>query len=111
MEIDRKEFSEALRRISVMAEGQVHAIDLTLTPEGLCLQSQHASLGQAQELVNATVATTRLDARLNGKYLLDALSTAPSETIRFHMADPLKPCVLTNGDPTRWLVVIMPIRK
>lgn len=111
MEIDRTEFMEALRRMAVMADGQVHAIDLTLTPEGVYMDSQHASLGHAHELVNATVATPRLEARLNAKYLLDALNTSPADTIRFHMEDPLKPCVLTNGDPSRWLVVIMPIKK
>ena len=111
MEIDGPQFAEALRRVAVMAESSSPAVDLTLSEDGLKIETQNPNLGNANETLAATIGVERLETRLNARYLIESIQTAPSKNIRFHMEDGLKPCILTNGDVSRWLTVIMPINK
>lgn len=83
----------------------------TKTPGWSKIETQNPNLGTANETLTATIGVERLEARLNARYLIESIQTAPSNNIRFHMEDGLKPYILTNGDVSRWLTVIMPINK
>ena len=107
----RKDCIDSLGRLTIIAPHDNPAIDLHLTPTGLVLQADNPQLGFAREEICATIRREGFTVRLNARYLLDALITAPADCITLHMDTPHSPCILTNGDRVRWKAIIMPMRR
>ena len=106
----RKDCIDSLARLAIIAPQHAPTIDLNLTTTGLVLQTDNPQLGHAREEISATILREGFTIRLNARYLLDALTTAPADHITLNMETPESPCILTNGNPTRWRAIIMPIR-
>ena len=110
LELTRKDCIESLTRLAIMAPPETPAIDLDLNANRLILHTDNPQLGQAREEVSATILREGFKVRPNARFLLDALTTAPTDHITLNMDTPDSPCILTNGNPTRWRAIIMPIR-
>lgn len=106
----RKDCIDTIQRIAIMAPTDTPSIDLTARPTGLLAHTQNPQLGEAQELLTATLLREDFNIRLNADYLLDALKSAPSDDLTINMESPLSPLILTNGNPARWMAIIMPIK-
>jgi DNA polymerase-3 subunit beta len=106
----RKACIDSLNRLAIIAPRDTPAIDLDLTTNGLIVRTDNPQLGYAREEVCATILREDFTIRLNAQYLLDALTTAPTDSITLNMDTPHSPCILTNETPGRWKAVIMPIR-
>lgn len=110
LDLIRKDCIESLQRLTLIAPHDNPAIDLHLTTTGLVLQADNPQLGFAREEISATIRREGFTLRLNARYLLDALITAPADCITLNMDTPQSPCIFTNGDRHRWKAIIMPMR-
>lgn len=110
LDLMRKDCIDSLGRLTLIAPHDNPAIDLHLTNTGLVLQAENPQLGFAREEISATIRREGFTLRLNARYLLEALITAPADCITFNMDTPKSPCILTNGDRIRWKAIIMPMR-
>ena len=81
------EFSDALRRVSIMADEESHAVRLSIKENQLDIHSSGTEVGEAQESLPAIYKGEPLWIGFNAQYLLDFLVGLESEEIELDLRD------------------------
>jgi DNA polymerase III subunit beta len=110
--LDSLEFSDALKRVAVMADEQSHAVRLSIKKDQLDIFSNTSEVGEAKESLPASYQGEPLEIGFNAQYLLDFLGGLGSDTVELVLRDEetqglLKPS--PDGDYVHQYVV-MPMR-
>lgn len=108
--IGRAAFSEALRRVALLAVDKANTTRLTFSQGKLELAAVTPQLGEAREEIEAELEGDDLRVGFNARYLLDALAVIHTDTVRFELGDDQSPGVLKPSTAEGFLGVIMPIR-
>lgn len=109
--VDRVEFLEAVKRVSLMAQHnaplrvRVNTSDHTLT-----LSANTQDVGEASEDVQVTPEGEDVEIAFNHGYLLDGISTSEGDTIALEVTSPLKPGVLKPTEGEGLVYLLMPVR-
>jgi DNA polymerase-3 subunit beta len=108
--IPREAFSEALRRVSVMAPEKIHSVRLSFSGKQLEVSTNSPDLGEARDLISIDYEGAPIKIGFNGKYLQDALAGINEENVLVDMKDDVSQVVLRpEKDPT-FQAIIMPMR-
>lgn len=104
--LEANELGAAVRRLMPLLDKEAQRIDLTLSPEGLHLETE-SDHGRGEDFVPATVEGEPLTLALNASYLLDAVQPVEGQvTLAFSGA--LTP--LTVQGEGGYLGVLVPLR-
>ena len=106
------DFSDALKRVAIMADEQSHAVRLSLRDDQLDIFSTTSEVGEAKETLPASYQGEPLEIGFNARYILDFLSNLESEQVQIDLKDGetqglLKPS--PSGDYDHQYVV-MPVK-
>src|ERR1043166_7025359 len=109
---DTGALSQAVRRVSLMADDRSHAIRFHLSKEQLLISAQNSDEGEARETLESDYAGDETDIGFNAQYLQDFLNVVGSEKVAFEFKDgnsqaQLRP-VSDNSDDYKYIV--MPMR-
>jgi DNA polymerase-3 subunit beta len=85
--LNTREFVDALKRVSVMADEESHAVRLSVTENQLDIHSSGAEVGEAKESLPAIYKGESVGIGFNAQYLLDFLSGLESEEIELDLRD------------------------
>ncbi len=85
--LNTREFTDALKRVSVMADEESHAVRLSVTENQLDIHSSGAEVGEAKESLPAIYNGDSVGIGFNAQYLLDFLSGLDSEEIELDLRD------------------------
>lgn len=94
--VDRAEFMEVVRRVSVVGESNTSTtpVALHLTADTVRVTAGTGEVGQADESLAGTLEGEDLRVGFNPRYLIDGLDVTGSERVSLEFRDEVKPAVL-----------------
>ena len=112
MRLNSLDFADALKRVSVMADEQSHAVRLAVKEQQLEISSASADFGEASETVSAEYSQEALEIGFNSQYLLDFLTGLECDDVILSLKDKetqglLRPAELEDYD---YSYVVMPMK-
>jgi DNA polymerase-3 subunit beta len=108
--VDKKEFEQAVDRVSTVSSERGRAVKLSLTSGKLMLSVTNPDSGSAAEEVEVEYGSEPLDIGFNSRYLLDITEQIVGAEARFLMADAGSPTLVRDGADESALYVLMPMR-
>ena len=108
--IPREEFTEALRRVLVMAPEKVHSVKLSFSGKQLEMSTAGPEHGEASDLLGADYGGPPVKIGFNGRYLLDAFAGISEQTARIEMKDEVSQVIVRPEEDKGFLAIIMPMR-
>jgi DNA polymerase-3 subunit beta len=108
--VDKKEFEQAVDRVSTVSSERGRAVKLSLSEGKLMLSVTNPDSGSAAEEIEAEYTSEPLDIGFNSRYLLDIAAQIDSEQAILKLADPGSPTLIADRDSKGALYVLMPMR-
>jgi len=108
--VDKKEFEQAVDRVSTVSSERGRAVKLSLSNGKLMLSVTNPDSGSANEEVEVEYASDPLDIGFNSRYLLDIAGQLEGEAAVLKLADPGSPTLIQDRDAKGALYVLMPMR-
>ena len=115
LEINVKDFSETLSRVSVLS-GEKSGIHLTISSDGIMIStklpvgwSSRSDQGEAEEFFPAKYAGEKLEMVFNGTYLQEILSHLKTDLCHINFFGPDQSCILTPSDCDSPTYIINPL--
>lgn len=110
MEVDCKQFADAVDRVSAISSEKSRAIKLSLSSGTLALSASSPEHGSAEEEIEVTYQGDPVDIGFNSAYLLDITRQIEGDVAQVSLADGNSPTILREADDASALYVIMPMR-
>jgi len=110
LEVDKKEFEQAVDRVSTVASERGRAVKLALSAGRLVLSVTNPDSGSATEELEVGYDSDPLDIGFNSRYLLDIAAQLEGDTAVLKLADPGSPTLLSDKEAKGALYVLMPMR-
>jgi len=108
--VDKKEFEQAVDRVSTVSSERGRAVKLSLSNGRLTLSVTNPDSGSATEEVEVEYGSDPLDIGFNSRYLLDIAAQIEGEAAVLKLADPGSPTLIQDRDSKSALYVLMPMR-
>lgn len=110
--IHRDQLNGAVRRALIMAQEKEspRLLKLDIQSDTMAIRSNTPDLGQACEELPVRLEGDPITIAFNGRYLLDCVSNATGEEIRFLLNDPLSMAMIKPVGGDSLLYLIMPVR-
>jgi len=108
--VDKKEFEQAVDRVSTVSSERGRAVKLSLSTGKLMLSVTNPDSGSAAEEVEVEYGAEPLDIGFNSRYLLDIAAQIDGESAVLRLADPGSPTLVEDRDAKGALYVLMPMR-
>jgi len=110
LEVEKKEFEQAVDRVSTIASERGRAVKLSLTGGRLVLSVTNPDSGSANEELDVVYEADPIDIGFNSRYLLDIAAQIEGDTALLKLADPGSPTLVQDKDSKGALYVLMPMR-
>lgn len=108
--VGRDAFSDALRRVSVMAPEKVHSVKLSFSGKQLEVSTTSPDLGEARDLLPVEFDGAPVKIGFNGRYLSDAIAGIAEENLVVEMKDDVSQVVIRPEKDETFRAIIMPMR-
>src|SRR5262249_13985346 len=108
--VDKKEFEQAVDRVSTVSSERGRAVKLSLTSGKLMLSVTNPDSGSATEEIEVEYGAEPLDIGLNSRHLLDIAAPLKGDAAVWRLADPGSPPLTQDRDTRGALYVLMPRR-
>ncbi|MBI4041606.1 MAG: DNA polymerase III subunit beta [Deltaproteobacteria bacterium] len=109
--VNRENFLNCLKRISLLSSERSKAIKLTAQEGLLTISTSNPELGEAKEEIEIEYeGTTPIEAGFNAKYFMDILHAMSSEKVLLELNDKLSPGIMKALDDNDYVCVVMPVR-
>src|SRR5712671_3312972 len=108
--VDKKEFEQAVDRVSTVSSERGRAVKLSLANGKLMLSVTNPDSGSATEEIEVEYGSEPLDIGFNSRYLLDIAAQIEGESAVLRLADPGSPTLIQDRDTKGALYVLMPMR-
>jgi DNA polymerase III subunit beta len=110
LEVNCKEFSEAVDRVSTISTEKSRAVKLALDTDNLAVSATSPENGTAVEDIEVRYHAAPIEIGFNSRYLLDITQQIDGEGARFLMSDAASPTVVRDISDPSVLYVLMPMR-
>jgi DNA polymerase-3 subunit beta len=110
LEIEKKEFEQAVDRVSTVSSERGRAVKLSISNGKLVLSVTNPDSGSATEELEVTYDADPLDIGFNSRYLLDIAAQIEGDAAMLHLADPGSPTLIQDKNNKGALYVLMPMR-
>jgi DNA polymerase III subunit beta len=108
--VDKKEFEQAVDRVSTVSSERGRAVKLSLSNGRLMLSVTNPDSGSATEEIEVDYGSDPLDIGFNSRYLLDIAAQIDGENAVLRLADPGSPTLIEDKSSSGALYVLMPMR-
>jgi DNA polymerase-3 subunit beta len=108
--IDKKEFEQAVDRVSTVSSERGRAVKLSLSSGKLTLSVTNPDSGSATEEIEVEYGSEPLDIGFNSRYLLDIAAQLEGEAAVLMLSDPGSPTLIQDRETKGALYVLMPMR-
>jgi len=112
LELGVGQFTDAVRRVSLLSNERSRAVKLSLQPGKLEIFSSNPEMGEAREMVEVGYRGGELEIGFNARYLLDFLGAVGEEKFTLHLKDEQTQGMLTpllTGE-IEYRYIVMPMR-
>jgi DNA polymerase-3 subunit beta len=108
--VERKDFSDAVDRVSTISSERGRAVKLSVADGKLVLSVTNPDSGSAVEELEVDYDAPALEIGFNARYLIDIANQLDSDTALFKMNDSGSPTIIQDRDGASALYVLMPMR-
>ena len=108
--IEKKDFQDAVDRVSTISSERGRAVKLAIGDGKMTLSVNNPDSGNAVEELDVDYEASPLDIGFNARYLLDITNQLDSDTALFKLADPGSPTIIQDREGAATLYVLMPMR-
>jgi DNA polymerase-3 subunit beta len=108
--INRDDFVDAIRRVSLMADQKSQRILLTLTNSNAIISSEESELGMAKEEIPIEYNGPQSQIAMNYQYLLDPLRVYPDPDVFFLFSDTKRAVTLRPISEKNFFHIVMPMQ-
>ncbi|MGB1548431.1 MAG: DNA polymerase III subunit beta [Alphaproteobacteria bacterium] len=108
--VNRREFSDAVDRVSTISIEKSRAVKLGLSSGKLLLSASSEESGTASEELAVKYGADSIEIGFNARYLLDITQQIEGEDIELVLADASSPTLLRDPAESSALYVLMPMR-
>ena len=109
LEINVKDFSETLSRVSVLSSEKYKGIRLITSTDGVRISANNPEQEEAEEFFPASYSGEELDIAFNVTYLQEIMSHMQTETCHINFFGSDKSCLLTPPGSDSPKYVVMPL--
>lgn len=106
----RAAFADALRRISILSVERSNVVMMKLKKGLVEISSTDPNAGEGSEEIEVDYGGPALEIGLNARYILDALATMDSESVRIEIGDELSAILVRPEGGEEYTCVVMPVR-
>lgn len=110
LEVDAKEFAQAVDRVATVSSERSRAVKLALDEDRLVLSVNAPDSGAAEEELAVAYGDERLEIGFNAKYLLEIASQVDRENAVFMFNSAGDPTLMREGNDSSAVYVVMPMR-
>ena len=110
LSIDRESFRQCLLRASVLSSDKHRTVRMVLEPGMLKVAANNPEQETAEDELDIEYTGETLEIGFNVTYLIEALSTLPSETVDVFLTDSSSSCLIQPHDSSTCQFVVMPMR-
>jgi DNA polymerase-3 subunit beta len=108
--VERKDFSDAVDRVSTISSERGRAVKLALADSKLVLSVTNPDSGSAVEELEVNYDSAPIEIGFNARYLIDIANQLDGDTALFKMNDAGSPTIVQDRDGASALYVLMPMR-
>lgn len=108
--LNSDEFSEALKRVVVIAKRGNEKVQLKITDDLMELSSQSSDFGEAHETIPVSKDGEDLVVNFNPKFLSEAVRHVTEKEIEFNFVDNLSPLQINPRNVEGYLYIVLPVR-
>ncbi len=110
LEVDAKEFAQAVDRVATVSSERSRAVKLALDEDRLVLSVNAPDSGAAEEELAVAYGDEPLEIGFNAKYLLEIASQVDRENAVFMFNSAGDPTLMREGNDQSAVYVVMPMR-
>jgi len=110
MEVDAREFAQAVDRVATVSSERSRAVKLQLDEDRLILSVNAPDSGAAEEELSVAYGDEPLEIGFNAKYLLEIASQVDRENAVFMFNSSGDPTLMREGNDQSAVYVVMPMR-
>ena len=110
LEVNCKEFADAVDRVATISTEKSRAVKLTLEKNALTLSATSPENGTATEEIEVRYSQQPIEIGFNSRYLLDIAEQIEGDGAQFAMADSGSPTIVRDAADGSALYVLMPMR-
>jgi DNA polymerase-3 subunit beta len=110
LDVDRREFAEAVDRVSAIVSDRSRAVKLSISDGALVLTATSPEQGSASEELEVRYLGETIEIGFNSRYLLDIAQQIDGDSARFLFADAASPTMISAVGDANALYVLMPMR-
>ncbi len=110
IQINRHDFRQAVKRVSIFTEEKEKYIRLRLEEGILYLSSQNLGVGDAEDQLQVEYGGEPLEIGFNSNFILDFLNILNEEQVVLEMSDQKSHGIIRQADNRDYLYIIMPIK-
>ena len=110
LELDTRQFAQAVDRVSTISAEKGRAVKLNIAPDRVVLSVNSPDAGSAEEEISASYQGDTIDIGFNSRYLLDITAQFKGESTSLLLADSGAPTILRDVSDETALYVLMPMR-
>jgi DNA polymerase-3 subunit beta len=108
--VERKDFADAVDRVSTISSERGRAVKLAVSEGKLVLSVTNPDSGSAVEELEVDYNAAPLEIGFNARYLIDIANQLDGDTALFKLNDSGSPTIVQDRDGASALYVLMPMR-
>ncbi len=107
--VPRKNFIEALKRVSIISSERYRPVKLEFGENYISIVSSHPDLGEGREKIKCSYSGDPFSLNFNAKYLIDILDVMESEDVELCLNNENTPCIISGINDLGFLGLVMPM--
>ncbi len=108
--VDKIEFSDALKRVSLLAEQKSKRIFLSVSGENIFLSSEESEIGIAKEEFSCEYDGPDITMALNCQYMQDPLKVINEDKISIHFTESNRQVTINSLPEKNYFHIVMPMQ-
>ena len=110
MEVDGKQFAQAVDRVSVVSSEKSRSIKVAVSNSEISFSATGAEQGSADETLEVKYGADPIEIGFNSRYLLDVMQQIEGDSAQFVFGDSQSPALIRDPADVGALYVVMPMR-
>jgi len=110
VKLEKDKLIHALRRMSVISSDRYNGVIITLSNNGIQLNSTNPDVGEAKDEIDVDYQGEERSVGYNVTYLADAIEVVDEERVEFEVGAGMKPGVIRAAENTNYFCIVMPLK-
>ncbi|MCE5283545.1 MAG: DNA polymerase III subunit beta [Deltaproteobacteria bacterium] len=108
--LEKDKLIHALRRMSVISSDRYNGVIITLSNNGIQLNSTNPDVGEAKDEIDVDYHGEERSVGYNVTYLADAIEVVDEERVEFEIGAGMKPGVIRAAENANYFCIVMPLK-